>query len=55
MSTACPTNQKPDTEFALAMRLLRTVLFAAGASHFIGNGSVIDLLRQRGIRVTRIR
>ncbi len=42
----------------LASRLKRqpgTVLFAAGASHFIGNGSVIDLLRQRGIRVTRIR
>jgi len=32
-----------------------TVLFAAGAGHFIGQGSVIDLLRQRGIRVTRIR
>jgi uncharacterized protein YbaP (TraB family) len=32
-----------------------TLLFAAGAGHFIGVGSVIDLLRQRGIRVTRIR
>ncbi len=41
----------------LATRLKQpgTVLFAAGAGHFIGNGSVIALLRQRGIRVTRIR
>ena len=42
----------------LAARLKQrpgTVLFAAGAGHFIGDGSVIDLLRQRGIRVTRIR
>jgi hypothetical protein len=42
---------------ALAARLDRpgTVLFAAGAGHFIGEGSVIALLEQRGIRVTRIR
>lgn len=43
---------------ALAARLRQqhgTVLFAAGASHFIGDGSVIDLLRRQGIRVTRIR
>jgi len=43
---------------ALAARLKQrpgTVLFAAGAGHFIGQGSVIELLRQRGIRVTRIR
>jgi len=42
----------------LAARLKQragTVLFAAGAGHFIGDGSVIDLLRQRGVRVTRIR
>lgn len=42
----------------LAARLKQrpgTVLFAAGAGHFIGSGSVIELLRQRGIRVTRIR
>lgn len=42
----------------LAARLKQqpgTVLFAAGAGHFIGNGSVIELLRRRGIRVTRIR
>jgi len=43
---------------ALAARLKQrhgTVLFAAGAGHFVGTGSVIELLRQRGIRVTRIR
>ncbi len=42
---------------ALAARLDRpgTVLFAAGAGHFIGEGSVIAALQQRGIRVTRIR
>lgn len=42
---------------ALVARLDRpgTVLFAAGAGHFIGDGSVIALLRQQGIRVTRIR
>jgi hypothetical protein len=42
---------------ALAARLDRpgTVLFAAGVGHFIGEGSVITILRQRGIRVTRIR
>ncbi len=31
-----------------------TILFAAGAGHFIGPGSVIDLLERRGIKVTRI-
>ncbi|OYY89745.1 MAG: hypothetical protein B7Y45_10760 [Sphingomonas sp. 28-66-16] len=39
------------------IRRLRTpgvVLFAAGAGHFIGNGSVIDLLRRRGITVSRV-
>jgi hypothetical protein len=42
----------------LAARLKQrhgTILFAAGAGHFIGTGSVIELLRQHGIRVTRIR
>ena len=32
-----------------------TMLFAAGAGHFIGNESVLALLRQRGIKVTRLR
>jgi uncharacterized protein YbaP (TraB family) len=31
-----------------------TVLFAAGAGHFVGPGSVIDLLQRRGIRVERV-
>lgn len=31
-----------------------TVLFAAGAAHFIGHDSVIDLLRARGVKVTRV-
>lgn len=31
-----------------------TVLFAAGAGHFVGPGSVIDLLQKRGVRVERI-
>jgi len=41
---------------ALAKRL-RTpgiTLFAAGAGHFIGPGSVLELLRARGIKVTRV-
>lgn len=29
-------------------------LFAAGAGHFVGPGSVIDMLRKRGIRVERV-
>ena len=41
---------------ALARRLRRpgTVLFAAGAAHFIGPDSVIALLRKRGIRAVRL-
>ncbi|MES2445367.1 MAG: TraB/GumN family protein [Pseudomonadota bacterium] len=31
-----------------------TVLFAAGAGHFVGPGSVIDLLLKRGVRVERV-
>jgi len=31
-----------------------TVLFAAGAGHFVGPGSVIDQLRKRGVRVDRV-
>jgi len=31
-----------------------TSLFAAGAGHFVGPGSLLDLLRQRGIKVNRV-
>ena len=31
-----------------------TILFAAGAGHFVGPGSVIDLLQKRGVRVDRV-
>jgi hypothetical protein len=31
-----------------------TTLFAAGAGHFVGPGSVIDLLQKRGVRVERV-
>lgn len=31
-----------------------TTLFAAGAGHFVGRGSVLDLLRQRGLTVERV-
>lgn len=30
------------------------ILFAAGAGHFVGPGSVIDLLEKRGLRVERV-
>jgi len=30
------------------------ILFAAGAGHFVGPGSVIDLLQKRGVRVERV-
>ena len=36
------------------LRLPGTTLFAAGAGHFVGPGSVIDLLRRRGITVKRV-
>jgi uncharacterized protein YbaP (TraB family) len=41
---------------SLAKRLQRpgVELFAAGAGHFIGRDSVIELLRKRGIKVTRV-
>lgn len=41
---------------SLAMRLRQpgTALFAAGISHFIGPGSLLDLLRLRGIKVMRV-
>ncbi len=31
-----------------------TLLFAAGAGHFVGPGSVIDLLEKQGVRVVRV-
>lgn len=31
-----------------------TILFAAGAGHFVGPGSVIELLQRRGVRVERV-
>ncbi|MEP9361142.1 TraB/GumN family protein [Sphingomonas sp. KR3-1] len=31
-----------------------TILFAAGAGHFVGPGSVIDLLGKRGLKVERV-
>lgn len=31
-----------------------TALFAAGVGHFVGPGSLLDLLRQRGIKVKRV-
>ncbi|MCW3836061.1 TraB/GumN family protein [Sphingomonas canadensis] len=31
-----------------------TILFAAGAGHFVGRGSVLELLRGRGIRIERV-
>lgn len=41
---------------ALAARLKKrgTVLFAAGIGHFIGAGSLIELLRARGLAVVRV-
>jgi uncharacterized protein YbaP (TraB family) len=41
---------------SLARRLKTpgTALFAAGAGHFVGPGSLLDLLRQRGIKVNRV-
>jgi hypothetical protein len=41
---------------ALAARLKRpgTILFAAGAGHFIGPDSLLDLLRAKGIKVKRV-
>lgn len=39
---------------AQRLRLPGIALFAAGAGHFVGPGSVLDLLRQRGITVKRV-
>lgn len=39
---------------AARLRLPGTAFFAAGAGHFIGAGSVLDLLARRGIRVERV-
>jgi uncharacterized protein YbaP (TraB family) len=42
------------TDLLQRMKKPGTTLFAAGAGHFVGPGSVIDLLQQRGIRVERV-
>lgn len=39
---------------ALLAKRPGTILFAAGAAHFAGDGSVLDLLRQHGLRVERV-
>lgn len=50
------TNRNRAWADALVRRLKvpGTALFAAGAGHFIGAGSVLALLRQRGVQVTRV-
>lgn len=56
LSTALLDDRNIGWTASLVQRLRRpgTILFAAGAGHFIGKGSVIDLLQQRGVKVTRI-
>ena len=39
---------------ARRLRTPGTALFAAGVGHFVGPGSLLDLLRQRGIKVKRV-
>jgi uncharacterized protein YbaP (TraB family) len=48
------TNRIWADNLVLRLRQPGTALFAAGAGHFAGPGSVIDLLRQRGITVKRV-
>ena len=43
-----------DTLLGREMTRPGTILFAAGAGHFVGPGSVIELLQKRGIRVERV-
>lgn len=43
-----------DTLLKRGMARPGTILFAAGAGHFVGPGSVIELLQRRGIRVERV-
>jgi len=48
------TNRIWADNLVLRLRQPGTALFAAGAGHFSGPGSVIDLLQRRGIRVKRV-
>ena len=43
-----------DSLSALMARRPGVILFAAGVGHFVGPGSVIDLLQKRGVRVERV-
>jgi hypothetical protein len=56
MATPLLTDRNRAWAAALAARLKMrgTILFAAGAGHFIGAGSVIEQLEARGVRVSRV-
>lgn len=56
LSAPLLTNRNRAWADSLARRLHKpgTALFAAGAGHFVGPGSLLDLLRQRGIKVKRV-
>ena len=56
LSAPLLTNRNRAWADSLARRLQTpgTALFAAGAGHFIGPGSLLELLRQRGIKVNRV-
>jgi uncharacterized protein YbaP (TraB family) len=56
LSAPLLTNRNRAWADSLARRLQTpgTALFAAGAGHFVGPGSLLDLLRQRGIKVNRV-
>ena len=56
LSAPLLTNRNRAWADSLARRLQTpgTSLFAAGAGHFIGPGSLLELLRQRGIKVNRV-
>ena len=56
LSAPLLTNRNRAWADSLARRLNTpgTALFAAGAGHFVGPGSLLDLLRQRGIKVNRV-
>jgi uncharacterized protein YbaP (TraB family) len=56
LSAPLLTNRNRAWAESLAHRLNApgTALFAAGIGHFVGPGSLLDLLRQRGIKVKRV-
>jgi uncharacterized protein YbaP (TraB family) len=56
LSAPLLTNRNRAWADSLARRLHTpgTALFAAGVGHFVGPGSLLDLLRQRGIKVKRV-